>query len=336
MGDLGEFDIIRRFFAPLAAATPGAFGLVDDAAVLTVPPGRLPVVTTDTLVSGVHFPDDEGADVIGERALAVNVSDLAAMAASPLAYTLALALPTAWGASIRERWLDAFVSGLDRGQHRFSIALVGGDTVATPGPLTITVTALGSVEAGRELRRSTARAGDIVHVTGTIGDAALGLLALRGAWPSLPADQREVLMTRFRRPEPRLAVGCALAGVASAAADISDGLIADLGHICAASGLQAVIDAARLPLSAAAMSVLASEPEHWVTVLAGGDDYELAFTVPAGLTGTVALMAADLGVALTAIGRMEVPSPGHVAGTVRVVGPDGRSMPIDRVGFRHF
>lgn len=336
MGDLSEFEIIRRFFAPLAKATPGAFGLVDDGAVLTVPPGQRPVVTTDTLVSGVHFPDDEHADVVGERALAVNVSDLAAMAATPLAYTLALALPNTWSSAVRERWLTAFVSGLGRGQHRFSIDLVGGDTVATPGPLTITVTALGSVETGRELRRSTARAGDIVHVTGTIGDAALGLLALRGAWPSLSADQRAALIARFRRPEPRLAIGRALAGVANAAADISDGLVADLGHISDASSLAAVVDSALLPLSPTARRVLAMEPGQWVTVLTGGDDYELVFTAPPGANSAVAQLAADLGVGITAIGRMERPGDGQPAGRVTVIGPDGAPMHLGRAGFRHF
>lgn len=326
----GEFEIIRRYFRPLAL-DPGALGLGDDAAVMTPPPGRDLVLTTDTMVSGVHFLAEETPGRVARRLLRVNLSDLAAMGARPLGYLLNTAFPDA----TEEAWIAAFAAGLAEDQSRYTIALLGGDTVATPGPLTLTVTALGLVASGRALRRAGAGAGDDVHVTGTIGDAALGLQVLRGGLTGLLAAERRALSQRFSLPEPRLGVGQALieaaAGpLATAAADVSDGLVADLGHICDASGLAATIEAARVPLSPAASAAFAADPALLATLLAGGDDYELVLTAAPEARAALAAIAAGTGVPITRIGRM-------TAGAgVRVVDRAGQAVPLRHAGFEHF
>jgi len=223
-----EFDLIARYFAPLAAGAPGALGLLDDAALVDVSPGHRLVVTVDAVVAGVHFLADDPPDLIARKALRVNLSDLAAMGARPLGYFLAAAF-----ADQDEPWLAAFAAGLAEDQASFGVALMGGDTVATPGPLTLAITAIGEVRSGRELRRSAAKAGDLIFVTGTLGDGALGLAALRGALPALSGAQRDFLARRYHLPEPRIDFGRALTeeGLALCGMDISDGLGADLGHI---------------------------------------------------------------------------------------------------------
>ena len=263
-----EFELIARHFAPLSAAEPGAFALTDDAAVLAIEPGRRLVVTTDTMVAGVHFLPENPAGAVAAKLLRVNLSDLAAMGAKPLAYTLSAALPE----NMEDGWLERFAQALAADQASFQVTLIGGDTVATPGPLTLTLCALGTVAEGRELRRSGARPGDVVYVSGTIGDAALGLAALRGELPGLAPELRQALGERYLRPQPRVALGQRLSGLAHAAVDISDGLVADLGHICAASGTGATVEAPRIPLSPAGRAVLEADAERMTTVLAGGDD----------------------------------------------------------------
>jgi thiamine-monophosphate kinase len=245
----GEFELIARYFVPLAAGEPGAFGLSDDAAVIAVEPGHRLVVTTDTIVSGVHFLPSDPPDAIAAKALAVNLSDLAAMGARPRAYTLALAMPSDWDGDKAEAWLEDFSDRLALNQREAGVALIGGDTVASPGPLCITVTALGMVREGAELRRSAAHPGDLVCVSGMIGDAALGLKYIAGELPNLPADLGNTLADRYRFPRARIELGRQLVGIGHGVADVSDGLVADLGHICAASNVSAIIDASRVPLS---------------------------------------------------------------------------------------
>ncbi len=321
-----EFDLIRRFFAPLASGEPGAFALRDDAAVLTIEAGLRLVVTTDTMVSGVHFLANDPPALIANKLLRVNLSDLAAMGAVPFAFTLNTALP----AEIDDTWLADFAAGLGEDQMRYGVSLVGGDTVAIPGPLTLTLTAFGKVEKGRELRRASAQPGDDIYVSGTIGDAALGLLVLTGALNGLSESEAAELAGRYHKPEPRIALGRGLAGLAHAACDISDGLIADLGHICEASGMAAVIDAAKIPLSPAARAALAIDGGLLKTVLGGGDDYELLFSAPAEKAPEITKMSANLGIPVSAIGVI-------VSGAgVTVKDAEGNALDIQNRGYRHF
>ena len=314
----GEFELIARYFRPLAAGRTGALGLTDDAALIDVPQGRQLVVTADLLTAGVHFLPDDPPDLIARKALRVNLSDLAATAAKPLAYFLTCAFPE----DIQEAWIAGFCAGLARDQAEFDIALMGGDTTATPGPLTLSITALGTVVPGRELRRSGARAGDLVAVSGTIGDATLGLARLRGRIG--PVAGEDYLVERYRLPQPRLALAQSLAGLATAGMDVSDGLVADLGHICEVCGLGAVIESARVPVSDPARTVLATGSTPLIDLFTGGDDYELLVTVPAGREGELT------GWPVTVIGRMEQGSG------LRVLDPAGRELPVARAGFRHF
>ena len=329
---LGEFEIIKRFFAPLAKGEGGALGLIDDAAILpSMGRGRRLVVTTDAIVAGVHFLAEDPAQAVALKALAVNLSDLAAMGAEPRAYLLVAALPEA----LPTAWIERFARGLARQQSRFGIHLVGGDTVATPGPLTLNICAIGTVSRGAELRRSAAVAGDTLYVSGTVGDAALGLRALRGELAVLDARQRAALVRRFREPDPRIELGRALGRLkrtdrVHAAIDVSDGLIADITHICEASGVGATIEAGRLPLSVAARKSLGRDGALLQTILSGGDDYELAFTAPPLSAQSLARLARRTGVPVTAIGT--IVSGRHV----RVLGGDGRKLEIRDAGYRHF
>ena len=330
----GEFDLIARYLAPLAAAEPGALGLLDDAAVLSVPRGESLVVTTDTLVAGVHFLTDEAPAVVAARALAVNLSDLAAMGATPWTYTLSLALPADLGAEQRTAWTAAFAGGLYDQQTRFGATLVGGDTVAAPGPLSITVTALGHVQADKALRRSGAQPGDQVWVSGSIGDGVLGLAVATGRLPDLDVLHAEALATRYRKPAPRVSVGVGLRGLAHAAVDVSDGLVADVGHICETSGVEAVIVADQIPLSQAARTVVATDPSRFLSVLTGGDDYEIAFTASPSAELAVASLATSTDVPLTRIG--EIRGTDTARGQVRVVDQQGRDINVPASGYRHF
>lgn len=324
----GEFEVIARYFAPLAARAPGAAGLRDDGAVFEPTPGRDLVMSVDAMVAGVHFRPDDPPETVGRKLLRVNLSDLAAMGAAPRGYLLA----AAFGGKIDEAWIAAFARGLARDQEIFHIDLYGGDTVATPGAPTFSLTAFGEVEPGRVLRRSGARGGDAVYVSGTIGDGALGLKALSGALPGADEAARAALAARYQLPEPRVALGLALGerGLASAAIDISDGLVADLGHIARTSGLGAVVDAAAVPTSAAAARVLAHEPELRQAILTGGDDYELLFTADPSVATELLELSEYLDLALTRIGSME---PGR---GVRVVDAAGREVSLSNGGWTHF
>jgi len=323
---LGEFEIIERFFAPLAAGAPGAYGLKNDAATLALAPGQELVVTTDLMVEGIDYLTGEQPALIARRLLRINLSDLAAMGARPLGYLVGLALPRGVGAE----WFESFAGGLACDQATFSLDLLGGDISATDGPTVLSLTALGTVRMGTALTRGGAKVGDAVYVSGSIGDAALGLAALKGGLEVLSEEGRAALIARYRLPEPRAALGQALVGLVHAALDVSDGLVADLGHIGEVSGVGARIEAARVPLSAPARSALYVGAASFETVLTGGDDYELLFTAPAEADGKIGDAARALGVAITRIGSVEA-SPGVV-----VLDERGQPMEFRTTGYRHF
>ena len=323
--DGNEFDRISRFFAPLASAGEGAPGLTNDAALFETAGARL-VVTADALVAGVHFPEKEPPELIAKKLLRVNLSDLAAMGAVPHACLLVLALPK----EVDDDWLEAFSAGLGEDLGAFGVALVGGDMVATPGPLTLSLTLLG--EAGEEgvMTRSGARLGDMVLVSGTIGDATLGLKVMNGELAGLDETAAGFLSARYRLPEPRLELGRRLAGMASAGMDISDGLVADLGHICEASSVGAGIDASRVPLSPAARTALVSDLSLMEAILSGGDDYELVFTAVPGREPEITALGEAIGLQLTAIGTI-LEGEG-----VRVEDGHGGEIVLNHTGYKHF
>jgi thiamine-monophosphate kinase len=309
----------------LAAGWPGAFGLSDDAAIIAPTEGCDLVVTTDTMVAGVHFVGDEPAALIARKLLRVNLSDLAGMGATALCYTLNLALPSSTG----DAWLADFTGGLAADQAEFAVALAGGDSVSIPGPVCLTVTAFGEVTHGAALRRKGARPGDRIFVTGTIGDGALGLRAVKGELPALDGAAREWLADRYRLPRPRLDAGTRLAGLATAGMDISDGLVGDLGHITDVSGVAAVVDSALVPLSDAVLEALAGTPDLREVVLTGGDDYELMFTAPAEAGSAITALSETLGLPMTEIGRIEA------GGGVRVLDGQGQPLAFAAAGYTH-
>ena len=328
---MAEFDLIERIRARAMAREGVLLGIGDDAAVLHVPAGHELVVTADTLNAGVHFPLDAAPADIGWKALAVNLSDLASMGARPAWCTLSLSLPADDPA-----WLDGFLDGFLELADAHAVALVGGDT--TRGPLSIAVTAMGWVEAGAALRRDGARIGDEVWVTGTLGDAAAALvlgghvlLPLDGAaMPVVEAGNAAVLRARLARPTPRVVVGRALAGLAHACVDVSDGLLADLGHICRRSGVGAEIEIAQLPASPALRAAFADDVLRAVLQASGGDDYELCFTVAPSRAAPLRAALAQSGTAATRIGHI-------VAGAgVRALRADGSAWLAPRQGHVHF
>ncbi len=318
----GEFSLIARHFRRLAG--PGSLDLSDDAAVFDPPPGRQLVAAADAMVAGVHFLPDDPPETVGAKLLRVNLSDLAAMSAAPLGYLLTVALSR----GTPDGWIAAFVEGLAADGEAFGVHALGGDTVSTPGPATFSLAVLGTVAPGAALRRGGARPGDSVWVSGTLGDGALGLRVLRG---ELAPDAAGHLARRYRLPEPRLALGAALSGVATAAMDVSDGLVQDLGHLCRASGCGAAVEAASLPLSGAARAAVGADPALVSLVLAGGDDYELLFAAPPERSGEVLARAAAAGTAVTPIGAFVEGPPEVVAR-----GADGAPLPAERGGWSHF
>jgi len=326
-GALDEFGLIARLFRPLTHGNPAARGLADDVAVLGPPPGADIVVTVDALVAGVHFFADDPPEAIAAKALRVNLSDLAAKGARPLGILLAAAFPR----DVTAGWLDAFGLGLAQDLDRFGVDLLGGDTVATPGPLTLSVTAFGRVPAGTAPGRGGGRPGDDLWVSGTIGDGALGLAVARGGLERLGGPARAFLLERYRRPEPRLALGERIRPLVHAAMDVSDGLVQDLGHLCRASGVGARLCAARVPLSAAAARAVAAGDAGLASLLGGGDDYEIVFAAPPAVRGAVRAAAVAAGCPVTRIGRLRREAPG-----VALFGTDGRPMALPRGGWRHF
>ncbi|KAF0134386.1 MAG: thiamine-monophosphate kinase [Xanthobacteraceae bacterium] len=326
-----EDDLIARFFAPLATAA-GADGLTDDAAVVPEGDGDL-VVTKDMAIAGVHFFPDDPPDLIAAKALRVNLSDLAAKGAVPAGFLLGLGLPPDW----TEAFLAAFADGLRRDIETYRCPLFGGDTVKMPGPLTLSVTAFG--RAQRTVRRRGARPGDIICVTGTIGDGALGVLA-RGAerdpaaappWlGALTADQRRHLIDRYLAPRPRTALAAAVSRYAHAAMDVSDGLAGDLGKMMAASGCGAVVRIADVPLSSAARAALAADPALRHRVMTGGDDYEILLSCPPEEYAGLAVAAGQAGVSLAVIGEVTA------AGRGDFLDPDGKAVAFGSGRYEHF
>ena len=325
---LGEFDRIEKFFKPLAARSPGALELSDDAAVLPVFGLAGLVVSTDALVEGVHFRIGDTAELIARKALRTNLSDLAAMGAEPWVYMLSLALGPLDGAPM-DPWIGGFAAGLAIDQEEYSIGLIGGDSVSTPGPVMVSITIFGKQGPDGVLTRSGAVAGDDIYVSGTIGDAALGLKALRGTLTGLGSETSAMLVDRYHLPRPRVNLGMALAGCASAAMDVSDGLAQDLAHLCKASGVAGEISFKDVPLSRAAGLLLADGLASVEDICGGGDDYELLFTAPRSARDAVERQAELAGTPVCRIGGIEAGQG------VSVRDGAGRLVPLRRLGYRH-
>jgi thiamine-monophosphate kinase len=327
----GEDELIARYFAPLAA--PGGLALLDDTAIYQPPAGCDLVLTKDALVAGVHFFVDDAAPRIAQKALRVNLSDLAAKAAEPAGFLLALALPRDWTPD----WLKGFADGLGEDAAAFGCALFGGDTVMTPGPLCLSITAFGIVPTGALVRRTGVREGDQLYVTGTIGDAALGLRICLNK----PADQswiaalspgaREHLINRYLLPEPRLSLRHALQQTAHAGMDVSDGFVGDMAKMMRASRVSGEIDLSKVPFSKAAAEAIASFAPLFDTALTGGDDYELMVSVSSTRAAEFEQLAAAAGVPVRAVGRAVA---GRQAPTF--IGRDGRKQTFASGSYSHF
>jgi thiamine-monophosphate kinase len=329
-GKTGEERLIARYFAPLARHA-GALGLLDDAAMLTPPAGSDLVLTKDAVVAGVHFFPEDLPDAIARKALRVNLSDLSAKGATAGGFLLALALPD----GVTDGWLQAFAQGLGADAETYACPLFGGDTVKTPGPLMVSVTAFGFVPRGKMVQRRGAKAGDRVIVTGTIGDAALGLKLRQDGgnarrW-KLDTIMVEHLVGRYLLPQPRVAMAKLVQTHASAAMDVSDGLAGDLAKLCRVSGVSAEVEVARVPLSDAARTAVAAEPALVETILSGGDDYEILCTVSAAQSGDFIAAAQAAGVTATEIGQV---TGGE--GAAQFVGADGRPLRLSQTSFSHF
>jgi thiamine-monophosphate kinase len=323
----GEDALIARYFRPLAT-DPGAFHLDDDAAALK-PNGDDIVVTTDAIVEGVHFLPDDPPGTVARKALRVNLSDLAAKGAAPAGFVLTLALR-----SVDDAWLKPFATALGEDATQFACPLLGGDTVSTPGPLMVSVTAFGRVPPGRMVHRSGAKPGERVMVTGTVGDAALGLAILRGGKVHAATTDiatRDALVGRYRVPQPRAAMAAIVREFAGAAMDVSDGLAGDLTKLCAVSGISAVIDLESIPLSDAARDLVSRGIVGLETLIAGGDDYEILCTVPEDRVEAFAQAARRAGVSASSIGTV-------VAGSAvpKFIDGEGRKITLERLSYSHF
>jgi len=313
----GEFALIERYFRPLAAGA-SALSLGDDAALLSPRAGEDLVLTTDTIAAGVHFFPDDPPESIARKALRVNLSDLAAKGAAPVGYLMALALPADW----TEPWMRRFCASLADDQRTYGIGLIGGDTIRASGGLTITITAIGSVPKGAMVKRSGARPGDIIFVSGAIGDSALGLRLRRGDIAG-KGQRARFLLGRYLHPEPRTALAPVLRRYASAAMDVSDGLVGDLAHICEVSGVGAEVRGDRVPLSDAARAMVTASSVGLGDLLNGGEDFEILATVPPADGRRFAAAAKRAGVAVTGIGRVTVGK-----GPPKVRDADGRPIAV--------
>ncbi len=322
---LDEDTLIARYFAPIAG--PAGLRLLDDAAVLTPPAGMDLVITADALVAGIHFFADDPASSIARKTLAVNLSDLAAKGAEPLGFVLTLALQVGWTAD----WLGAFAAGLADEAASAACPLLGGDTVRTPGPLTLSITAFGTVPHGRMVRRTGAEVGDRLYVTGTIGDAALGLRLRLGDLVDLGQGERDHLVDRFLHPRPRLALRAALLAHAHGAMDVSDGLVGDLAKMMRASGTSAEVDLSAVPLSPAARTTITVAPELFDVAVTGGDDYEILAAVSLAEVAAFERAAMAAGVAVTPIGAV---LPGTAPPLFRAA--DGTARSFGHGSFSHF
>jgi thiamine-monophosphate kinase len=319
---MNEFEIIAEIFAPLAAA-PCAFGLKDDAAAIPPRPGFDLIVTTDQIAEGTDFFAHDPADTIGQKALLVNLSDLAAKGAAPKYYLLNIALPE----SATMEWLRNFSAGLAKAQNSHGLSLLGGDTSRTEGPLTIAITAFGFVPSGQMISRAGAKVGDHVYVTGSIGDSAGGLAIFKREKHSLDDASRDYLVERYRLPRPPVDFGTSLVGRASASIDVSDGLIADLGHVAENSGVQIEIEAERIPRSAALRAFWGDGVETILRAATAGDDYQIAFTADPAREKEILAAAHD--VPVTRIGFVRT-------GQGVVFRHGGKAVVVPEAGYRHF
>jgi thiamine-monophosphate kinase len=322
----GEFETIARYFAPLSQGFAGAHGLTDDTASLLIGDGNEAVITLDTMVSGVHFLATDPPDLIARKLLRVNLSDLASAGATPRAYFLSLSLP----ASINESWIAAFAGGLAADQVSFDVVLGGGDTTSTPGPLTLSLTAIGEAPRGQAISRAGALPGQDIYVSGTIGDAALALALIQTEGVEKALMDAPSLMARYRLPEPRVLLGTSLRGLATAAIDVSDGLVADLSHICRTSAVGAEVEAATIPLSPEAKNLVSKRDDLSERVLAGGDDYELLFTAHPENAENLSALSERLSLPLTRIGQT-TEGDGPV-----IVSASGEIISLADTGWRHF
>ena len=327
---IDEFDLIARYFAPLTLDMPGAHGLLDDVATLWVPEGHELVISADTLVAGIHCPETTAPVDIARRALRVNLSDIAAKGATPLAYTMTLALPE----NVEESWVQAYASGLASDQATYGIGLLGGDTTRTRGPLTISINIFGQVYDNKWIKRSDAQVDDDVYVSGSIGDSFLGLALEQGHFTAESQADHDFLVDRFLRPQPRVQLGQGLVGHASGAADVSDGLVADLGHVCKASGLAAELDLSAVPISDAALRAVTDNQQLRLKLLCSGDDYEIVFTAPKSERDALLAISREVGVPMARIGRTVT----YTSGAKRVVVRDeaGKELELGDGGYRHF
>ena len=318
----GEFDFIRTRLAPLTRGHPAALDLRDDAAILTPREGQQIVLASDMLIAGVHFLKTDAPEIAAERAVRSNLSDLAAMGAAPLGYLSSIG----WSRDTPPQWRERFVDGLAAAQDAFGLSLLGGDTTSGPGPFSISLTLIGEVPNGTAILRSGARPGEDVWVSGTIGDAFLGLEIACGEGTGEPD-----LLARYQRPQPRLELGLALRGFASACIDISDGLVADAGHLARASGVGIELEAGDIPISAAARGRMSQAGEPGlVRLVTGGDDYELLFCSSVDKRDAVSAISARLGLPLVRIGRTQK-TPG-----VSLLDAEGRPINTGAGGFTHF
>ena len=328
-----EFNIINKYFAPLSTKVPGAFSLKDDAAIINFPTGKKLVVTSDSCVEGIHFFKDDKPNLIAKKALRSALSDLAAKGGKPMGYMLSLALPP----HINSAWLQSFSSGLKEDQDEFDINLIGGDTSKSNYELTVSITVLGTVSDGLYVPRSGALPGDRIYVTGTIGDSYYGLQILNGKKFDIGEDHRNYLIDRYHVPKPRLAIGRAIGEFAHASIDISDGLVADLGHICESSHQSAMLKLDFVPLSPAIKKLVDNSNEVYEKVITGGCDYELLFTVAPGDSEHVAFLAKRYNVEITHIGHIAPASDDDLAGKnyVKVVTSDGSAIKLKKNGYEH-
>lgn len=324
--NLSEFEIIAKYFSPLAQGSAGALGLTDDVALLEPREGCQLVLTKDILTENVHFFTDDDPRLLAKKLLRVNLSDLAAKGAKPMGYLLGLVLPKETG----ESWFASFAEGLAEDNKEFGITLLGGDTVSHAGALSLSLTAVGEIKSGQAILRKGARTGDNIYVTGTLGDSALGLQILKLELEGIEEKDVEYLTSRYFLPQPRVALGKHLPGIVSAGMDISDGLIQDLGHLCHQSGVGAMIEFSRLPLSQSAKAVISHRPDMAEQIATGGDDYELLLTAPEEMEDTLVALAAKANVALTNIGRI-VKTPGVIC-----YGGQNNVIRFKSAGYQHF
>jgi len=325
-GKLGEFEIIKTYFSPLSRSEKGAFNLTDDAAVIEIPDGFSMVVTTDTLVEGVHFLSEDLPENIAAKLLRVSLSDLAAMGSIPAYYNLSIATKSGTSSD----WFKAFAEGLLADQMQFGITLIGGDTVATSGPLTLSLTAMGFVKKGNAISRGGAKSGDDIWVSGLIGDAALGLRAATGKLSFVSEKNKKYLISRYTKPVPQTLLGPKLSNHVNSAIDVSDGLIGDLDHICEVSKLGADIQIDDIPLSRVAKSVVTEKPDYIDLILSGGDDFELLFTADESFRVIAKSLTKMLDVNLTKIGAMVDRR------SIEIFDKNGDKYFIQNNGYTHF